>query len=67
MKQIKKFNDVPFLGLVCAECGVPGREIELPDGKTYFCCQKCGGTKPTTIDFFKEMKSKRRIRDDFKN
>lgn len=64
MKEIKKIKDVPFFGLVCAECGVPGREIELPDGKTYFYCKKCGGSEPTTIDFFEEMKSQRRVKDD---
>ena len=35
---------------ICADCGIPGQESELPDGKTYFCCHACGGSRMTTID-----------------
>ena len=35
---------------VCADCGVPGKTSEIPDGKTYFYCCACGGSRMTTID-----------------
>jgi hypothetical protein len=46
----------PFLLTVCADCGVPGQESELPDGKTYFCCHACGGSKMATVDVTDNVK-----------
>jgi len=40
----------PSLINVCANCGSPGLTSELPDGKTFFCCYICGGSKMTTVE-----------------
>ena len=45
-----KYNDKSFLLTICADCGIQSQISVLPDGKTYFCCHACGGSKMTTID-----------------
>ena len=43
-------NCESYLLTICADCGVPGKASEMPDGKTYFYCCACGGSKMSTID-----------------
>lgn len=45
-----KQNGKSFLVTVCADCGSAGSISELPDGKTFFHCYTCGGSKMTTVE-----------------